>query len=495
MTTGLNFWDISIWTFILCLTAIFVAMLLANLLIKTIKPLRKALIPSPVLGGFLLLAFLAIYKAIAGEALFQGSILEIITYHALGLGFVASALKVTNKPKEKGSQKAIFNASLITVSGYTMQAIVGLIISMLLFVILNGENWPAAGLLLPMGFGQGPGQAFNWGNIFSQYTSDQAYALANGLTYSTFGAFTNGGSFGLSIAAMGFISASVGGVIYLNIQRKKGNAKMINRTENFDEKLSLEDYQQENEISSSDSIDKSSVQVGIVFLVYAISFAFIYGISRICDASGVSFLLNTIKPLFWGFNFIFGTAFAALWKLLFKGLHKKGIVKKQYTNNYMLDRVSGIAFDVMVVSAISAIDLSAFGNREFIIPLILMCLFGAVTTYFYVQHVSKVLYPQYSDEAFLAMYGMLTGAASTGVILLREIDPQFKTPACCNMVFQALYSIVLGAPILLAMGSSTSGWTSLFIWFTIFIVYFIFIYLLIRREDIAKKIKSKKVKQ
>ena len=33
-------------------------------------------------------------------------------------------------------------------------------------------------------------------------------------------------------------------------------------------------------------------------------------------------------------------------------------------------------------------------------------------------------------------HGMLTGTASTGVILLREIDGNFKTPAADNLVYQ-----------------------------------------------------------
>ena len=47
------------------------------------------------------------------------------------------------------------------------------------------------------------------------------------------------------------------------------------------------------------------------------------------------------------------------------------------------------------------------------------------------------------------MYGMLTGTASTGIILLREIDGDFKTPAADNMVYQNLPAIALGFPIML----------------------------------------------
>jgi ESS family glutamate:Na+ symporter len=47
------------------------------------------------------------------------------------------------------------------------------------------------------------------------------------------------------------------------------------------------------------------------------------------------------------------------------------------------------------------------------------------------------------------MYGMLTGTASTGIILLREIDGDFKTPASDNMVYQNFPAIVFGFPLML----------------------------------------------
>lgn len=46
---------------------------------------------------------------------------------------------------------------------------------------------------------------------------------------------------------------------------------------------------------------------------------------------------------------------------------------------------------------------------------------------------------------------MLTGTASTGVILLREADPLFTTPAANNLVYQQGYSILFGAPLMLLM--------------------------------------------
>ena len=77
---------------------------------------------------------------------------------------------------------------------------------------------------------------------------------------------------------------------------------------------------------------------------------------------------------------------------------------------------------------------------------------GAVLTYYYNRLVAKKLFPDYEQEQFLMMYGMLTGTVSTGLILLREIDPLFKTPAAGNVIYQNLWSILLGAPMLLLLG-------------------------------------------
>ena len=46
------------------------------------------------------------------------------------------------------------------------------------------------------------------------------------------------------------------------------------------------------------------------------------------------------------------------------------------------------------------------------------------------------------------MYGMLTGTASTGTILLREIDGEFETPAADNMVYQNFPAIIFGFPMM-----------------------------------------------
>ena len=53
------------------------------------------------------------------------------------------------------------------------------------------------------------------------------------------------------------------------------------------------------------------------------------------------------------------------------------------------------------------------------------------------------------EQQFVSMYGMLTGTASTGIVLLREIDGNFETPAADNMVYQTIPAIIFGFPLML----------------------------------------------
>jgi ESS family glutamate:Na+ symporter len=101
----------------------------------------------------------------------------------------------------------------------------------------------------------------------------------------------------------------------------------------------------------------------------------------------------------------------------------------------------------MVVAGIAAIRFGVL--EDFWGIILIMGVVGAVITYVYNRAVAKSLFPEYVEEQFLTMYGMLTGTASTGIILLREIDGDFQSPASDNMVYQNFPAIVFGFPIML----------------------------------------------
>ena len=473
MTTGLNFWDIPVWSFVLTMFFLFFSMMVANTLRNIIRPLRKLMIPSSVLGGLILLLADFICREISGKALVSASTLEMLTYHGLGLGFVAMALRNLEKKKDQRSRTGGFDSGVTVVSTYLIQAVVGLLITLICYYLL-GSFW-ASGLLLPMGFGQGPGQAYNWGH-----------------TYETVYGFSDGTSFGLTIAAMGFLSASIGGVVYLNILRKRGVIQGNREEQISEEVLTPEDVNGIGEIPLSESMDKFSVQIALVFIAYIAAYLFMRGVDAIVTTGVLgNFGYNTIRPLVWGFNFLIGTLFALLEKAVLRGLKKTGIIKREYTNNFMQNRISGFLFDLMVVASIAAIRLDAFTERPFIIPLSLICVAGAVVSYLYLNPLCAKIFPQYRHEAFLSLYGMLTGTVSTGIILLREMDPRFETQASDNLVYHQPWAIVFGFPMLLllpvAPQTEGKGWITL----GIVILLFLIMQVILFRKQVFRKHKRK----
>ena len=121
---GFNLWDFNpVWEVLMTFALILGAVLFANMLRRTIKPIRKLLLPSPVTGGFILLFVGALWLMITGTPMFRASYLEIITYHGFGLGFTAVAMKVVSKEKRhKKAARDVFNSALVAASSYIMHA-------------------------------------------------------------------------------------------------------------------------------------------------------------------------------------------------------------------------------------------------------------------------------------------------------------------------------------------------------------------------------------
>ncbi|MBR6207929.1 MAG: hypothetical protein IKQ69_02925 [Oscillospiraceae bacterium] len=472
MTTGINLWDSGVWSFVVTLSLLFTAMIVANTLQNLFPALRKALIPGSVLGGFLLLGLNGLCKELFAFSLYSTETLEILTYHGLGLGFAALALRRHEKQKDGRTKSAAFDAGVTVVNGYLLQAVLGLLVTLSLYNAMG--SFFASGLLLPMGYGQGPGQAYSWGH-----------------NYEVTWGFQDGTSFGLAVAAMGFVSASIGGVIYLNWLRKKG---IFHGTLGADvkEDLTLSTFTGHNEVPLSESLDKFTIQLALVFLSYALAYLFMAGVNTLLDPAGTGAkgLAGTIQGMIWGFQFLFGSVFAMLVKAVMGVLKKKGIMTREYTNNFLQNRIAGFMFDLMVVASIAAIDLRAFREAEFVLPLTMICLLGAVGTFLYLKYICKRVFPWYEHEAFLSLYGMQTGTASTGVILLRELDPRFETQASDNLVYHMPWAILFGAPMFLMVGIAPQdpgrAWVVLLLCAGLFVVFNI----ILLRKSLFRKDKS-----
>jgi ESS family glutamate:Na+ symporter len=236
-----------LWSALIQFAIISCFLILANILRRKIRFIDRSLLPVAVIAGFILL-----FVKEFGILSINKTFMESLTYHCTAIGFIALGLRVPSshdiKTGSTSAKSVGIKSGMLIVSTYLLQAIIGLGLTMLIAYLFMPDLFMASGILLPLGFGQGPGQAYNIGT-----------------TYQSLG-FAGGSSYGLAIASMGFIWASIGGASYMVMLRKKG-LKINARIRNTDA-VTSELIESPDEVPLTEALDKFTIQIALIFIVY-----------------------------------------------------------------------------------------------------------------------------------------------------------------------------------------------------------------------------------
>lgn len=455
----------SVWSFMVQLGLLLLFLMLGNILRRVIPLFRKCLVPSALLGGALLLVSNVIFKQF-DITLVDNRLMQVITYHCLAIGFASMSLK-TEKSTHKTVPSQVVEFGALQGGSYMLQAFVGLGITLILFLLTRyGNNVISyiCGLILPLAYGQGPGNALSWDINFTNTPATQ---------------FAGNGSFGLSLASIGFVVASVFGILYINIHKKRGGLYV--RKPNPTDEVVDQTNPSGKEIPDNESVDKFTIQVGFVALAYALAYGFM------CFMGSLSNFTNSVA---WGFNFLWASLSAMLIRAGVKLLRKRKMMSREYINNYQMDRISGFSFDLMIVAGVAAIEINDIKN--YILPIVLLSVIGTVITYVYIRLVAKECFKGFEHEFFLMSFGTLTGTASNGMILMKEVDPGLRTPTSSLYILSNFPAMVMIAPLLILLSFAGSSMTNAVIACAIFFVLWLtYTVYLFRRRIFKKRYKNK----
>eukprot|EP00171_Calliarthron_tuberculosum_P015893 IDg15893t1 len=115
-----------------------------------------------------------------------------------------------------------------------------------------------------------------------------------------------------------------------------------------------------------------------------------------------------------------------------------------------MERISGIALDVLILSAIGTTNLSAVASK--IAPLLILCsaLIALQILGFFL--IAPRMLPDFWTERASAEFGVATATTSIGLMLLRSIDPEFETPAAKGFAAKQLFTEpLLGGGVLTSL--------------------------------------------
>ena len=399
-------------------------MLLVGVLLRAkISFFQRFLIPSCLIGG--VLGLIAIN---AGVLKLPVADLETFAYHFFNISFISVGL--TGNAKHSGNpnqKKGLFKGSLWMALSQTiafnLQAIIGGI-CVIAFGILGYKLFPTFGFFAPLGFEEGPGQALSFGKVWEGMGFEHAATI------------------GLTFAAIGYFFAFFVGVPLANWGIRRGMA--VNAPKNLpaDFQTGLLSKNQAKSPAGeqtlhSANIDSLAFQASMVGLVYVLTYGFIKTLGYL--------LPPDVGSMIWGFFFFFGLIIAFAVRYV---MGKLGV-------DYLIDpgvqrRITGWSIDFLIVSTIMAIKLAVVW--AYIMPISVISLTCGIVTTMTMVFLGKRLW-SYNLERSVVIFGTVTGTVSCGLLLLRIVDPDFKTPAVIEVALMNMLMLIPLAGLLVLVNA------------------------------------------
>jgi glutamate:Na+ symporter, ESS family len=413
------------WSLFVDLGLISLALLVSTLIRAKVPFFQKYLIPNALTAGFILLP---VYNFLLPALGYDRGGLENVVYHCLSLSFVAMSLR---HGSAKGAGRRIFSASAMTVSSYTIQAILGIGLTLLFMYTFIPNLFPSFGFLLALGFGLGPGQAF-----------------AIGKGWESMG-FEGGGNLGLVFAALGYIWGCFGGIYLISAARRRGwmDAAKIDAIAQKRIRKGVYGPMDKRPIGShltteSEAIDTMSYNLAAILGVYFLAYLLLKLLTWLLSFAGPTG--TQLATNLWGISFVFAAIVALLVKKLF------ALMRVSFTlDNGSLTRVAGASVDIMLAASVAAISLVLFS--KYWVPVLIVAVAGGIVTTITVIWACSRVFRDHRFDWTLMIYGNMTGTVSTGLAFLRIIDPDYETPVATDYMYSSGLTFVLCIPFILML--------------------------------------------
>ncbi|EDO49714.1 predicted protein [Nematostella vectensis] len=273
------------------------------------------------------------------------------------------------------------------------------------------------------------------------------HGTAGGLTqtYKKLG-FENGGDFGLASATLGLVFSVICGVMWVNIATYRGWVKQERIDTAQDVKISIRGVYAvgSRPLAGIQTVRASSIDVlALHIAILGIAMLFGYG----CKLALV-FIESTSDKLI-ELNFLSGIPLFPL--CMAGGIVLQLIIERVDTINELVDaslmeRISSSSLDFLITAAVSTVDIRAVAVD--IGPLLILCGCGFLWNFLMLGVFARYLLPNHWFERAIADFGMNTGVIATGLVLLRMVDPESKTPVAADFAFkQLLHSPFMGGGV------------------------------------------------
>jgi len=470
----MNPWDLDVNLKFVVLDFLYLSsfLMIGTVLRRYIKFFQKYLIPNNLIAGFLALL---IGSQGFGLINLHSDRLILYVYHLLALTFIALGLRQSKTNWGKGP----VSKSISGLTSYLIQGSIGLIVALILVYTIKPDLFVGIGLLLPLGFGMGPGLAATMGNSWDNELVK--------LGYDAVGA----GQIGLTFATIGYLYAFFGGMALIQWGIRNGKSKLITNLDSITEDMRRGVYKDGKPpiagklTLTTEAVEPLAFQLSIIGLVYLLTWLLVNWLTTMMGNNpGLEGFVGTV----WSFHFVVGLLIALAVRKILDMSGRSYVIDKGLMNRSM-----GVFLDFLVIGAVAAISFKiVMDNWEVILA---MSILAGPATGFMLYWTSKRAFDDYHFERFIELWGEMTGTINSALVLLRVTDPEFETPVAEDAVYGSGITLFLGIPMLIALnvpivmyGNAIKGY-----WITlgILIGYMILLWILWRAIGFIKFSKPK----
>lgn len=364
-------------------------LILGTLLRATVRPLQAGMIPASVIAGVI---GLVLGPNVLGLLPFSD---QVGTYSSLLIVLVFACLALTDDFNIFKVGRSIIGFASYGVLMYAVQVSLGMLLVLLILGPLFGAP-DSIGMMLFAGWAGGFGSAAAIGTVFADAGETDVQSLA------------------FTAATVGMLVGVVGGVIQAKIGATRGHAREFAGMQGIPEDLRTGVLNQVGtrpaigtHTFSGGTVESLTVQGGVVVAISAAAY-------------GVNQLLGQLLP---------GIAFPLFSIAFVLGLAARGLLSATRTRKFIdadsLRSVSGTATDILVVCGMVSIVPRIVADHW----VALAILFAVGLAICLVM--GLVLAPRMMGDGWferqLFTWGWATGAVSTGIALLRIVDPRMKS--------------------------------------------------------------------
>ncbi len=396
-----------------------------------VKIFQTMLFPASLIGG--ILGFVLINLGLIGMPSSFGwkaltpSVFSMLTFHLFAFGFVGIGLLESSGDNKEGTGKVIargaFWMALIFGFLFSIQALIGKGTFDLWKMFFGGDFFTGNGYLLGAGFTQGPGQTQAYATIW-----EHTYQVANALNV------------GLAFAAVGFLVAGVVGVplAYYGIRRgwislSEEDGKPGSLPQTFLKGLMDKDDHPccAQATTHPANIDSVGFHFGLMFALYGGAYA--WGLAWFL------YLPKGINGLGFGLVFCWGMFLAMITRKIMKKIKISHLIDPETTR-----RLTGTTVDFMICAVFMGIQVRELADVAG--PFLVSMTLASIATLFFCVWFGRRA-PEHGFERGLTLFGYCTGTAASGLLLLRIVDPDFKTPVVVEVGMMNVFTMVIFKPI------------------------------------------------